>query len=238
MAKTGRLHWDYRDGRVAAVAAAIAYSFWVLEIVLPGGAAAQGALATPGSTLEVVLESAHRTAAILVLVASVLGLTLGARGDGRALTVSWVAMAVFGLASLATTLFAGPCVVSTDVSCVSEALAEGVAGASVAQALVAVVAVLAALVAVVALAVDRWFADDHARGFVVAAAVLQLAAAKIVLVTASVVFVASGDGAPGVALGLLERVHLVTVALWLVTAGVLPGPWKRTPVRAPRAATR
>ncbi|WP_017613228.1 hypothetical protein [Nocardiopsis salina] len=228
MPNTGRLHWDYRDGRAAALAAAIAYSFWVLEIALPGGAAAQGALAAPGSTLEAVLESAHRTAAILVLVAAVLGLTLGAHGHGRALTVSWVAMAVFGLASLATTLFTGPCVVSTDVSCVSEALAEGMAGASLTQALVAVVAVLAALVAVVALAVDRWISGDHARGFVVAVAVLQVAAAKIVLVAASVVFTASGDGTPGVALGVLERAHLVTVALWLVTAGVLPGPWKRT----------
>ena len=63
MPNTGQLHWDHRDGRVAAVAAAAAYSLWVLEIVLPGGAATQGALATPGSTLESVLESAHRTAA-------------------------------------------------------------------------------------------------------------------------------------------------------------------------------
>lgn len=232
MPNTGQLHWDHRDGRVAAVAAAIAYSFWALEVILPGAAGTQGALVTPGSTLEVILESAYRTAAILVLIAAVLGLTLGVRKRGRALTVSWVSMAVFGAASLATSLFSGPCVVSTDVSCASEALAEGVAGASVVQALTAVLAVLAAPVAVVALAVDRWSADDRARLFVVAVAVLQVVAVTLVLVTSVVVYSASGDGSPGVALGLLERFHLITLALWLVAAGVLPGPWKNAPVHA------
>ncbi|GHD33218.1 hypothetical protein [Nocardiopsis kunsanensis] len=235
MPNTGQLHWDHRDGRVAAVAAAIAYSFWVLEIVLPGAAGEQGALATAGSTLQVVLENAHRTAAILVLVAAGLGMALGVRRHGRALTVSWVSTAVFGAASLAASLFSGPCVVSTDVSCASESLAEGVAGASVAQALTAVLAVLAALAAVVALAVDRWSAADRARLLVVTVAVLQVVAATLVLVTAVVVYASSGDGASGVALGLLERFHLVTLALWLVVAGVLPGPWKKTPVRAPAA---
>lgn len=231
MPNTGQLHWDHRDGRVAAVAAAIAYSFWTLEVVLPGAADTQGALVAPGSTLEVILESAHRTAAILVLVAAVLGLTLGVRKRGRALAVSWVSMAVFGAASLSTSLFSGPCVVSTDVSCASEALAEGVAGASVAQALMAVLAVLAALVAVIALAVDRWSAGDRARMFVVAVAVLQVVAATLVLITAAAVYSSSGDGSSGVGLGLLERFHLATLALWLVAAGVLPGPWKSSPVR-------
>lgn len=232
MPNTGQLHWDHRDGRVAAVAAAIAFSFWALEVILPGAADTQGALVTPGSTLEIILESAHRTAAILVLVATMLGLTLGARRRGRALTVSWVSMGVFGAASLATALFAGPCVVPTDVSCASEALAEGVAGASVAQALVAVLAVLAAPVAVVALALDRWSAGDRARVFVVAVAVLQVAATTLLLITAVVMYAASGDGSSGVALGLLERFHLFTLALWLVAAGVLAGPWKHAPATA------
>ncbi|WP_017607122.1 hypothetical protein [Nocardiopsis xinjiangensis] len=231
MPNTGQLHWDHRDGRVAAVAAAIAYSFWALEVVLPGAADTQGALVAPGSTLGIILESAHRAAAILVLVAAVLGLMLG-RKRGPALTVSWVSTAVFGAASLTTTLFSGPCVISTDVSCASEALAEGVAGAGVAQALTAVVAVLAALAAVIALAVDRWSAGDRARMVVVAVAVLQAVAAASVLVTAFVVYSASGDGSSGVALGLSERFHLATLALWLVAAGVLPGPWKDAPVRA------
>lgn len=233
MPNTGQLHWDHRDGRVAAVAAAIAYSFWVLEIILPGAADTQGALVAPGSTLEIVLESAHRTAAILVLVAAVLGLTLGARKRGRALTVSWVSMAVFGAVSLTTSLFDGPCAVPTDVSCASEALAEGVADASVAQALLAGLAVLAAPVAVVALALDRWSAGDQARMFVVAVAVLQVAAATLLLITTVVVYATSGDGSSGVSLGLLERFHLLTLALWLVAAGVLPGPWKHTRARTP-----
>ncbi|MEV2274411.1 DUF998 domain-containing protein [Nocardiopsis sp. NPDC049922] len=234
---TASLHWDYRDGRVAAVAAAVVFSLWVAEIVLPGGGAAQGALAEPGTTFGRFLDSTHRIASILVIVAAALGLSLGARQTRRWLRVSWWSMAAFGAISLTTSLMPGPCRVSTDVACAAEALAEGVHGASVAQALLSVAAVVAALLSVVALAVNRWRASDPAWLFVAVMAGLQAVTAVAVLVLAGIRFWSAGDGDPGVALGLLERAHLVTVALWLLAAGIIPGQWRRTrDGRAARAA--
>lgn len=227
MANTGQLHWDYRDGRVAAVAAAIAYSLWVLEAVLPGAGATQGALVDPGSTFGRFMESAHRTAAILVIVAAGLGLSLGTRRTGRLLTISWTAMAVFGAAALTTTLFPGRCVISTDVVCSAETLVEGVAGATLAQTLVAVLAAVAALTAVITLALDRRRARDRAWPIVAALAVLQIAAAVAVLVVAVMVYSAAGDGDAGVAPSLTVRLHLLTVALWLLATGLVPGLWLR-----------
>ncbi|MCY9785978.1 DUF998 domain-containing protein [Nocardiopsis sp. EMB25] len=224
---TASLHWDYRDGRVAAVAAAVVYSLWVLEVVLPGGGAAQGALAEPGSPFGEFLDSTHRTASILVIVAAALGLSLGTRQTRRWLLVSWWSMAAFGAISLATSLMPGACRVSTDVACAAESLVEGGQGATLAQALLSVAAVVTALVSVIALAVNRWNADDPAWPFVAVMAALQAVSAVAVLILAGILYWSSGDGDPGVALGLVQRAHLVTVALWLLTAGIVPGPWKR-----------
>ena len=223
------VHWDQRDGRVAAVAAAIVFSFWVLEVVLPGGGAARGVLAEPDSTFGRFLDAAHRIASILVMLAAGLGLSLGARWSRRWLTVSWAAMAVFGAASLTASLLPGPCVVSTDVACAAESLVEGLAGATVAQAVVAVLAMLASLLGVVSLAVSLRLHGMRSWLTVAAVAAVQTVAVVAVLVLAGQVLVADGSGAPGVTLGLLERLHLLAVALWLLSAGLLPGPWKRTP---------
>lgn len=236
MSYSGHWHWDYRDGRVAAVAAAIVYSMWTVEVMLPGGNAVQGALADPESVFGRFLDSAHRTGSILVVLAAVLGLTLGARRTGFWLTVSWWSMAVFGTASFVASLLPGRCVVSTDVACASEALAEGVGGATAAQPVIATVTILAALVGAVALSLDRRRAADPAWIWVAVVAALQALAAVAVLVLA--VRVSGGDGDPGVALGFLERAHLVTVALWLLTAGLLPGPWKRSGTARPVPAAR
>ena len=233
MPNSGQLHWDQRDGRVAAVAAAVVYSLWALEVLLPGGGDVQGALADPGTAFGAFLDSAHRTAAVLVVIAAGIGLALGARVTGVWLALSWWAMAVFGASSLLASVFPGPCLVSTDVACAAESLAEGIPGATAAQAVLAVVAVLAALVGVGSLAVDRFRAGDRAWAAVAVLAVLQAAVAAAVLVVAARVS-GAGDGSPGVALGLLERGHLAAVALWLLAAGVLPGPWKRS--RAARTA--
>lgn len=234
MPYVGQLHWDYRDGRVAAVAAAIVYSLWTLEVVLPGGGAVQGALADHGSTFGRFLDSAHRTGAILVMITAGLGLGLGAKETGRWLAASWWSMAVFGAASLTATLLPGPCVVSTDAMCTAESLAEELPGATPVQAVVAVVAILAALASAVALAVNRHGARDRAWPLVAVLSLLQLVAAAAVLITAVRVYSAAGDGDPGVVLGSLQRAHLVTVALWLLAVGVLPGQWKRR--RTPRGA--
>ncbi|MFE1167210.1 DUF998 domain-containing protein [Nocardiopsis sp. NPDC058789] len=225
---TATLHWDHRDGRVAAVVASIVYSLWAVEVVLPAGpGTAAGALADPHSTLGQFLDSAHRTAAILVILAAGLGLALGARRPRRWLTVSWWSMAVFGAASLAASLLPGRCVVSTDAACTVESLVEGVRGATVVQPVLAVVATLAALLASAALTWDRRRAGERAWAVLAVITLAQAVAAVVVLVLAALVYAASGDGSPGVALGLAERVHLVTVALWLLAAGAVPGQWKR-----------
>ncbi|MFY7065539.1 DUF998 domain-containing protein [Nocardiopsis changdeensis] len=236
MSYSGHWHWDYRDGRVAAVAAAIVYSLWALEVMLPGGSLGQGASADPESGFGRFLDSAHRAGSILVVLAAALGLTLGARRTGFWLTASWWSMAVFGAASFVASLLPGRCVVSTDVACASEALAEGVGGATAAQPVLATVTIVAALAGAVTLAVDRRRAADPAWVWAAAVAALQALAAVAVLVLA--VRVSGGDGDPGVALGLLERAHLVTVALWLLTAGILSGPWKRSGVRRPTPVSR
>lgn len=219
------LHWDYRDGRVAAVAAGIVYGLWMLEVVLPGVSSTHGALADPESTFGRFLDSAHRTASILVVLAAALGLTLGAPHYRRWLRVSWWAMIVFGATSLVTSVLPGRCVVSTDVVCAAESLAEGTAGATVAQILLGVVAVCAALVGVVTLAVNRWRSGDRAWPFVAVLAALQLVASVAVLVLAQVLYSSAGDDQPGVTLSMLARFHLVTVSVWLLTAGLLSGPW-------------
>ncbi|WP_304452006.1 DUF998 domain-containing protein [Nocardiopsis sp. YSL2] len=223
------VHWDQRDGRVAAVAASIVFSFWVVEVVLPGVGAAQGVLADPDSSFGRFLDDAHRIASILVVLAAALGLSLGARWSRRWLTVSWASMAVFGAASLTASVLPGPCAVSTDVACAAESLVEGLAGATVAQAAVSVVAMLAGLLGVVSLAVSLRLHGIRSWLPVAVVAALQAVAVTAVLVLAGRVLATDGSGAPGVTLGLLERAHLVTVALWLLCAGVLPGPWKRTP---------
>ncbi|XKK41212.1 DUF998 domain-containing protein [Nocardiopsis sp. ARC36] len=229
MPNSGQLHWDSRDGRVAAVAAAVAYSLWTLEVVLPGGgAAAQGALADPDAAFGRFLDSAHRVAAILVVVAAALGLAMGARETVPWLTVSWWSMAVFGAASLVAAVLPGRCVVATDAACAAESLAEGAGGTTAAQGVFALVAILAALVGVAMLAVDRYRAGDRAWPLVAVVAVLQAVAALAVLVLAFRVYAAAAGDGPGAAPGLLERAHLVTVALWLLTAGLLRGPWRRT----------
>lgn len=222
------LHWDYRDGRVAAVVAAVVYSLWTLEIILPvGPGAPAGALADPQSTLGQVLDSAHRTAAILVILAAGLGLALGAKRPRRWLTLSWWSMAVFGAASLTASLLPGRCVVSTDAACTVESMVEGVQGSTVAQPVLAVVATLAALLASAALTWDLRRAGERAWLTLAVITAAQAVAAAVVLVLAVLVYAASGDGSPGVALGLAERAHLVTVALWLLAAGVVPSQWKR-----------
>ncbi len=221
------LHWDYRDGRVAAVVAALVYSMWALEVILPVDTGATGALADPESVFGRFLDSAHRTAAILVVLAAGLGLTLGARRPRRWLTVSWWSMAVFGAASLAASLMPGRCVVSTDAACTVESMVEGVQGATVAQPVLAVVAVLSALLAAVALTWDRRRAEERAWPLLAVITAAQAVAAVVVLVLAALTYAASGDGSPGVALGLAERAHLVTVALWLLAVGIVPGHWRR-----------
>lgn len=233
---TATLHWDHRDGRVAAVVAAIVYSMWVLEIVFPVGLGADtGALADPDSTFGRMLDSAHRTAAILVVLAAGLGLALGAERPRRLLTVSWWSMVVFGTASLVSSLLPGRCVVSTDAACAVESVVEGVGGVSVLQPPLAVIATLAALVASASLAWDRRVAGERAWPVLALITGAQAVAAAVVLVLAAGLYLSAGDGSPGVALGLAERLHLVTVALWLLAVGLVPGHWKRRrgPVRAP-----
>lgn len=233
---TGTLHWDHRDGRVAAVVAAIVYSMWVLEVVFPVGLGADsGALADPDSTFGRMLDSAHRTAAILVVLAAGLGLALGAERPRRLLTVSWWSMVVFGVASLVSSLLPGRCVVSTDAACAVESVVEGVGGVSVVQPPLAVIATLAALVASASLAWDRRVAGERTWPVLALITGAQAVAAVVVLVLAAGLYLSSGDGSPGVALGLAERLHLVTVALWLLAVGLVPGHWKRRrgPVRAP-----
>ncbi|MFD6950220.1 hypothetical protein A6A08_21630 [Nocardiopsis sp. TSRI0078] len=227
MPHSAQLHWDYRDGKVAAVAAAIVYSLWAVDVILPGGAAVSGALADQDAGFSRFLESAHRTGAVLVMLAAGLGLSLGAKETSAWLSVSWWSMAVFGAASLAATLFPGPCVVSTDVVCTAESLAEGIPGATTAQALVAAAAVLAALVAVSTLTVNRYRHHDRMWMLLAVLAVLQLVSAVAMLVMAVRTYATGGDGEAGVVFGTLQRAHLGTVALWLLAAGLLPGPWKR-----------
>ncbi|WP_017543988.1 hypothetical protein [Nocardiopsis prasina] len=225
-------HWDYRDGRVAAVVAAVVYSLWAVEIILPvGPGVAAGALADPDSGFGQFLDSAYRTAAILVVLAAGLGLALGARRPRRWLTVSWWSMAVFGAASLAASLLPGRCVVATDAACTVESVVEGVRGATAVQPVLAVVATLAALLASAALTWDRRRAGERAWVVLAVITLAQAVAAAVVLVLAALVFASSGDGSPGVALGLAERAHLVTVALWLLATGVVPGQWKRARTR-------
>lgn len=233
---TAKLHWDYRDGRVAAVVAAFVYSMWTLEIILPTGPGLPaGALADPHSPLGQFLDSAHRTAAILVVLAAGLGLTLGAKRPRRWLTFSWWSMAVFGAASLTASLLPGRCVVSTDAACTVESMVEGVQGSTVAQPVLAVVATLSALLACAALTWDRRQAGERAWPVLALITVAQAVAAVVVLILAGMLYSASGDGSPGVALGLAERFHLVTVALWLLAVGLVPSQWKRRhePSRTP-----
>jgi hypothetical protein len=235
MSHSAQLHWDYRDGRVAAVVAALVYSLWVVEVMLPDSSAARGALAVQSSDFARFLESAHRIAAILVMIAAGIGLGLGARErTGHLLAVSWWCMLVFGTASLAATFFPGPCTVSTDVPCATESLAEGLEGATAAQVVLAAVALLAALAGAIVLAVDRRRTGDGKWPLVAAVAALQLVTAVAVLVAAVRVYADGGDGDPGVVFSALQRIHLVAVALWLLAAGLLPSLWKRdwTPRRA------
>lgn len=232
---TGTLHWDYRDGRVAAVFAAVVYSMWALEILFPVGLeSASNALADPDSPFGRMLASAHRIAAILVMLAAGLGLALGARRPHRWLTVSWWSMAVFGAAALSASLLPGHCVVSTDVACSVETLVEGVGGATTAQPPLAALATLAALLASAALTWDLRRAEERVWPVLALITLAQAVTATIVLVLATQLYLHSGDDAPGVALGLAERFHLVTVALWLLAAGLIPGHWKRS-LRVPRA---
>ena len=225
---TSTLHWDYRDGRVAAVVAALVYSLWALEVILPGAwTTTTSALVESDSAFGRFLESAHRTAAILVVLAAGLGLALGAKRPHRWLTVSWWSMAVFGGASLTASLLPGRCVISTDAACAAESLVEGVQGATAAQPVVAVVAALSALLAAAALTWDRRLADERAWPVLALITLVQAVTAAIVLVLAALLYSSSGDGSPGVALGLAERAHLVAVALWLLAVGIVPGQWKR-----------
>ncbi|MEC3892764.1 MULTISPECIES: DUF998 domain-containing protein [Nocardiopsis] len=226
---TSTLHWDYRDGRVAAVMAALVYSLWTLEIVFVGSPdSTSGALADPDSSFGRFLDSAHRTAAILVMLAAGLGLTLGATRPRRLLTIAWWSMAVFGAASLAASLLPGRCVVSTDAACAVETLVEGVDGATAVQPPIAVISILAALVSAIALTLDRRRAGERAWPVLALITAAQAVAVVVVLVLASLLYASAGDGSPGVALGLAERLHLVTVALWLLAVGLVPGQWKRT----------
>lgn len=226
---SGSLHWDYRDGRVAAVFAAVVYSMWALEILFPADlGASSGALADPDSPFGRMLTSAHRTAAILVMLAAGLGLTLGAERPRPWLTVSWWSMAAFGAAALSTSLLPGRCVVSTDVACSVESLVEGVGGTTIAQPPLALLATGAALLASASLAWDRWRARERAWPVLALITAAQAVTAVIVLVLAARLYLGSGDGSPGVALGLAERFHLVTVALWLSAVGLVPGHWKRS----------
>ena len=226
---TGTLHWDHRDGRVAAVFAAVVYSMWTLEVLFPVGLdSASDALADPGSAFGRMLASAHRIAAILVILTAGLGLALGARRPHHWLAVSWWSMAVFGAAALFTSLMPGRCVVSTDVVCSVESLVEGVGGATGLQPPLAVLATLAALLASATLTWDRRLAGERAWPVLALITAAQAVTATIVLVLAAQLYLNSGDDAPGVALGLAQRFHLVTVALWLLAVGLVPGHWKRS----------
>ncbi|MFW6638822.1 DUF998 domain-containing protein [Nocardiopsis algeriensis] len=228
MSDSEHMHWDHRDGQVAAIAAAVVYCAWALEILFPEGGTAPGALARPGSDFGHFLASAHRMASILVLVAVVLGFAMGRSRQSRRLVVSWCSAAVFGAASLVASLLPGRCVVAIDAACAAETLVEGVEGATAAQAVTAVVAILAGVVAAVFLAGDRRRAGDRAWPLVAAVAAFQAVTAAAVLALAAWNLWGPGAAEPGVALGLLERAHLVAVSLWLLIAGLLPRLWRRT----------
>ena len=80
----------------------------------------------------------------------------------------------------------------------------------------------------IALTLDRRRAGERAWPVLALITAAQALAVVVVLVLASLLYASAGDGSPGVALGLAERLHLVTVALWLLAVGLVPGQWKRT----------
>lgn len=221
---TGSIHWDGRDGRVAAVAAAVVLSAWMLEPLLPTGvdptSGLIGELAAEGVPYNRFFRGADRAAGILLVLAAGLGLGLGRRS--RLLRASWSAALVVGLALLALSLLPLDCAMSADAACAAAAGGGRLSAAHTAHLVISAVAALAALAGTGAFALHRWRAGAPDRLVPLALLLLQSTA-----MAAALVLLQAGGPPPVEGLGVAQRVHATALALWPATMGLLPAPWER-----------
>ncbi|MFF5424431.1 MULTISPECIES: DUF998 domain-containing protein [unclassified Streptomyces] len=227
-----------RTAAVALSLGALAYTAWVLDIVLGSGPdpvrGYVSELAAEDQPFGGFFRAADRTAGFLVLAGALAGLlaTLRRRtappppagvpswarrpdrASGTAWSVAgWAALAVFGAATVADSWLPLSCAPTTDPACAAREAAGAVPATHAAHAVSSGLATTGAVVAMILLTAA---ARRHGRWGTLArtgAVVLALELAVTAWTLAAVTAHEAGTG--NWALGLAQRLQVLLVALWL-----------------------
>ena len=204
-----------RPGRWAPVAllvAALGYATWLLSYVLPvkvgtlNGYVSE--LPAKGQPFRWVFGSGDLVAGALVAVVAIaLWLTGRGRND-KAGTVAWVALAVFGVFTVADVLFPLDCAPSVSAACRAAEHAGTVSVVHRIHAGTSVVTNLAVLVHMVVVAVTE--RRTPGRWSVLGRFAVPLAAVNVGATLAVVILVLVGSG-----VGIPQRLSVLCVSAWL-----------------------
>ncbi|WP_017621396.1 DUF998 domain-containing protein [Nocardiopsis gilva] len=215
---------------MAAIAAAVCYSVWLAEFVLPTGidpvVSFLSELSAADAPFGALFRGADRVSGVLAMVCALAGLSGGSRG--RWSSVLWFGVLLFGAATFADSFLTLDCMVSADAVCAAKERAGDLSAAHTAHAYSSAIAGAAALVGAGALAL-------HERGSRAAVLMWALFAVQLAAMVAVLALLALGSGQPVDGLGIAQRVQIGAVAAWLVAVGALPRPWRRDPEALHRA---
>ncbi|MFF6774751.1 DUF998 domain-containing protein [Streptomyces sp. NPDC012637] len=202
---------------------ALAYTAWVLEVVVRTGLdpvrTYVSELAAADQPLGGLFRATDLTAGLLVLAGALTGLSLaGSRRPWTAL--GWLALAVFGAATVADSRLPLSCTPTVDPECAARETAGLVPATHTAHAVSSTLAMLGALTAMVALTVA-------ARRYGLWAPLARTGPALVVLEFAATAWtlaaVAAFEAGRGTwSLGAGQRLQVLLVAVWLaVLAGAV-----------------
>jgi Protein of unknown function (DUF998) len=206
-----------------AALAGVTYASWVLQFVLnPELDPVNGYVSELSATDQPyhLLFSAGDFVSGLLMIAVVAVVLRAVRPRGHALA-GWLALLVFGVSSIGDALFAMDCAPNSDTACALLERAGKVSFAHQFHSVTSAFVVAAAIVSLVALTV----AARHARLPVIARWGWPLLLAETAAAVATLPLMYSG-----VLLGVVERVQVALISLWLFAiAGQLYADRRRGP---------
>lgn len=199
----------------AITIAGISYSSWVLEFVLHTGldpaTSFLSELSAVGKPYREVFGNADTVTGVLALVGSIIGAVVFPRR--RFVVVGWVALAVFGAATIADSEMPITCIPTPTHPCPSEpsGLFPQLHSFHAMTSTIAVNAIFVAMIAfsIAAFRYKRW---PVLREFGLVILLIASAATAWMLIADNL----SGDHS----LGIAQRIQVASISLWLVTLGI------------------
>jgi hypothetical protein len=217
---------------VLAAVAGVAYGAWILQFLInPQLDAVNGyvsELSASDQPFHYLFAAADFLAGALMIIVG--GAVLRRLKPRRSALAGWLALTVFGAFSIGDSLFAMDCAPNSDTTCALRERAGKVSFAHQFHTVTSACVVTAGIVSLIALTIA---ARRHCRWPVIARWSWPLMVLETVTALATLPLMYLG-----VLLGVIERVQVSVISLWLfVIAGELYAG-RRRQRRTPRAATR